>query len=89
MIIMSRIQIEMFCCHFQWVGGFFSFLYPIISAQQRESFMPTHIYFGLAGYIMAIAAALLGLCEKTIFKLYVCNSFASINVMLNIVIHLR
>jgi len=53
----------------QWLGGFFSFLYPIISAQQRESFMPTHIYFGLAGYIMAIAAALLGLCEKAVFKL--------------------
>lgn len=53
----------------QWVGGFFSFLYPIITAQQRETFMPMHIYFGLTGYVMAIAAALLGLCEKTIFKL--------------------
>lgn len=32
--------------------------------------MPTHIYFGLAGYVTAIAAALLGLCEKAVFKLY-------------------
>ncbi|XP_031623209.1 cytochrome b561 [Contarinia nasturtii] len=53
----------------QWLGGFFSFLYPIITAQQRDSFMPTHIYFGLAGYIMAIAAALLGLCEKALFQM--------------------
>lgn len=53
----------------QWIGGFFSYLYPVISAQQRETFMPTHVFFGLAGYVTAVAAAVLGVCEKAIFKL--------------------
>lgn len=51
----------------QWIGGFFSFLYPLISAPQREAIMPLHIYFGLTGYILAVAAALLGLSEKAFF----------------------
>lgn len=33
--------------------------------------MPMHIFFGLVGYVLAIAAALLGLGEKAIFKLWV------------------
>lgn len=31
--------------------------------------MPYHIYFGVTGYVLAIAAALIGLNEKAIFKL--------------------
>ncbi|XP_055316726.1 transmembrane ascorbate-dependent reductase CYB561 [Sitodiplosis mosellana] len=61
------IAIILFIC--QWICGFFSFLYPIIPPQQREQFMPYHVYFGLAGFGASTAAALLGLCEKTIFKL--------------------
>lgn len=62
---------------FQWLGGFFSFLYPLITPQQRENVMPFHVYFGISGYVLAIAAALMGLNEKAIFKLYVSiNSIA-------------
>lgn len=54
---------------FQWIGGFVSFLYPQMNVPQREAFMPIHIFFGMAGYVLAIAAALLGLSEKAYFKL--------------------
>lgn len=55
---------------FQWLGGLFSFLIPMISMPMREKMMPYHVFFGISGYVLAIAAALLGLAEKASFRLY-------------------
>lgn len=51
----------------QWVAGFVSFLYPQMRTPFREAYMPFHIYFGLTGYVLAVAAALLGISEKIFF----------------------
>jgi len=51
----------------QWIGGFVSFLYPQVRQPLKETIMPLHIYFGLTGYVLAIAAALLGISEKVFF----------------------
>lgn len=55
----------LFLC--QWVAGFVSFLYPQIRAPLKEAYMPLHIYFGITGYVLAVAAALLGISEKVFF----------------------
>lgn len=48
-----------------------TFLYPQLKGVQKEKILPIHIYFGLTGYILAIAAALLGISEKASFHMYV------------------
>lgn len=53
----------------QWLGGFISFLYPQLKAAQREQILPYHVFFGMSGFVLAIATTLLGLGEKAIFKL--------------------
>lgn len=73
----------LFCC--QWVAGCVSFLFPGLHASLRASYMPIHVYFGVAGFIGAIAACLLGLNEKAIFTLgpkYA--AFAGEGVLINI-----
>ena len=61
------VAVLLFIC--QWIGGFASFLYPQIRAPLREAIMPYHIFFGLTGYVFAIAAALLGVSEKAFFSM--------------------
>lgn len=58
----------LFVC--QWIGGFVSFLYPQVRTPLKETIMPFHIYFGLTGYVLAVAAALLGISEKVFFHKY-------------------
>lgn len=58
----------LFVC--QWIGGFVSFLFPQVRAPLKEAIMPYHIFFGLTGYVLAIAAALLGISEKAFFHKY-------------------
>lgn len=53
----------------QWVAGCVSFLYPGLHPSLRASIMPIHVYFGVAGFIGAIASCLIGLNEKAIFTL--------------------
>ena len=48
--------------------GFAAYLFPGVREQLRASYMPVHVFFGVAGFVMAIAAALLGLLEKAIFS---------------------
>ncbi|XP_072753419.1 transmembrane ascorbate-dependent reductase CYB561 isoform X1 [Anoplolepis gracilipes] len=57
----------LFCC--QWVAGCISFLFPGLQSPLRASYMPIHVYFGIAAFIGAIASCLLGLNEKAIFTL--------------------
>lgn len=53
----------------QWVAGCVSFLFPGLQTPLRASYMPIHMYFGIAGFVGAIASCLLGLNEKAIFAL--------------------
>lgn len=53
----------------QWVAGCVSFLFPGLSASIRSSYMPLHVYFGVAVFVSAIASCLLGLNEKAFFVL--------------------
>ncbi|XP_025269090.1 cytochrome b561 isoform X2 [Camponotus floridanus] len=57
----------LFCC--QWVAGCISFLFPGLQSSLRASYMPIHVYFGIAAFISAIASCLLGLNEKAFFSL--------------------
>ncbi|XP_006624794.1 cytochrome b reductase 1-like isoform X1 [Apis dorsata] len=60
-------SIILFCC--QWLAGFLCFLYPKLQISLRTSYMPIHVYFGIAGFIGVITSCLLGLNEKAIFAL--------------------
>ncbi|XP_014681556.1 PREDICTED: putative cytochrome b561 [Priapulus caudatus] len=51
----------------QYVSGFVSFLFPKLSLALRQWYMPTHVFFGIAIFLGAIATALMGLTEKLLF----------------------
>ncbi|KAK3592004.1 hypothetical protein CHS0354_031511 [Potamilus streckersoni] len=51
----------------QWVCGFISFLFPRLSLGMRQLYMPNHVFWGLAIFGMAVAAALTGIMEKVTF----------------------
>ncbi|XP_055373336.1 plasma membrane ascorbate-dependent reductase CYBRD1 isoform X2 [Condylostylus longicornis] len=53
----------------QWVGGFVAFLLPGMKESLKATIMPFHVYFGLFGFVLAIASALMGLTEKAIFSM--------------------
>lgn len=53
----------------QYVAGFVAFLAPGLRENYRIAMMPLHIYFGLFGFGLAIASALMGLTEKAIFAM--------------------
>ena len=59
---------SMYFC-LQWVAGCVSFLYPGLQTPLRASYMPLHVFFGIAAFVGAIASCLLGLNEKAIFAL--------------------
>lgn len=63
----GMVTVILFCC--QWVAGCVSFLFPGLQAPLRAAYMPLHVYFGVAGFIGAIASCLLGLTEKALFVL--------------------
>ncbi|XP_068982495.1 transmembrane ascorbate-dependent reductase CYB561-like isoform X1 [Bombus flavifrons] len=60
-------SVILFCC--QWLAGLLSFLYPGLQLPLRASYMPIHVYFGIAGFVGVIASCLLGLNEKAFFAL--------------------
>lgn len=44
----------------QWIGGFVSFLYPVLSAPRREAIMPLHViilYPFLVSFIILITVS--------------------------------
>ncbi|XP_060660612.1 plasma membrane ascorbate-dependent reductase CYBRD1 isoform X1 [Drosophila nasuta] len=53
----------------QYVAGFTAFLVPGMRENYKIALMPLHIYFGLFGFVLAIASAVMGLTEKAIFSL--------------------
>jgi cytochrome b-561 len=57
----------LFCM--QWLCGFISFLFPKLSEGLRRMYLPHHKFWGIAIFVMACAAALMGITEKAIFVL--------------------
>jgi cytochrome b-561 len=53
----------------QYVCGFMAYLVPGTKEPLKEFYMPYHVYFGLAGFVFAIGAALMGLSEKAFFNM--------------------
>ena len=53
----------------QWVAGFVSFLFPRLSDGLRAAYLSYHKYWGIAIFVMVIAAALMGITEKAFFSL--------------------
>ncbi|XP_064455391.1 transmembrane ascorbate-dependent reductase CYB561-like isoform X3 [Ornithodoros turicata] len=53
----------------QFFVGFVTFLFPGLGQLLRAKYLPLHVFFGLAIFVMAVAAALMGITEKLIFKL--------------------
>ncbi|EDV96823.1 GH16482 [Drosophila grimshawi] len=53
----------------QYVAGFMAFLVPGMRETYKIALMPLHVYFGLFGFVLAIASAVMGLTEKAIFSL--------------------
>jgi cytochrome b-561 len=61
------IAVVLFAC--QYVAGFVSYLFPMVKDHLRVLYMPIHIFFGLLGFVMAIATCLLGISEKAFFAM--------------------
>jgi len=53
----------------QWFLGLVTFLWPGLASHLRTTFLPIHIFTGLAIFVLACATALMGITEKTFFKL--------------------
>lgn len=61
----------------QYVAGFTAYLAPGWRQALKIAYMPLHIYFGLFGFVLAIASALMGITEKAIFSMWVvCSTYA-------------
>ncbi|XP_011180565.1 plasma membrane ascorbate-dependent reductase CYBRD1 isoform X2 [Zeugodacus cucurbitae] len=67
----------------QYVAGFTAYLAPGWREALKVAYMPLHIYFGLFGFVLAIASALMGITEKAIFAIPDYSSFSSAGVMAN------
>jgi len=59
------------CYTQQLISGLWCFLYPGVAARHRETLAPYHLFFGISIFVLAVATAVLGFCEKIIFSLYV------------------
>lgn len=53
----------------QFVCGFVAFLFPGLVQIWRTRYLPLHVFFGLAIFVMAIATSLMGITEKLLWKL--------------------
>lgn len=48
----------------QYLIGFFCFLFPKAGASVRSKVLPVHVFIGIFGFVLAIAACLLGIAQK-------------------------
>ncbi|XP_030372365.1 cytochrome b reductase 1 isoform X2 [Scaptodrosophila lebanonensis] len=69
----------------QYVAGFMAFLVPGMKENYKIALMPLHIYFGLFGFVLAIASALMGLTEKAVFAIPNYSELPSSGVLTNII----
>ncbi|XP_041812875.1 transmembrane ascorbate-dependent reductase CYB561 isoform X2 [Chelmon rostratus] len=63
----GMITLVVFCI--QWVMGLLFFLFPVASSRLRASYLPVHVFCGLALLAMAIGTSLLGITEKLLFTI--------------------
>ncbi|KAF8771252.1 Cytochrome b561 like protein [Argiope bruennichi] len=52
----------------QYLFGFVAFLFPGLTKIWRAKYLPLHVFFGLAIFVMVITACLMGITEKIIFS---------------------
>ncbi|XP_055625354.1 plasma membrane ascorbate-dependent reductase CYBRD1 [Toxorhynchites rutilus septentrionalis] len=69
----------------QYVFGFASYLFPGVRDQLRATYMPVHVFFGVLGFVLAIAASLLGLLEKAIFSIKDYRELSAQAVLVNMI----
>lgn len=69
----------------QWIIGFLAFLYPGFPNSLRATIMPVHVFLGLFAFVCAIAAALMGITEKTIYTLHDYSSLPGEGVLVNLI----
>ncbi|XP_030081839.1 cytochrome b reductase 1 isoform X2 [Drosophila hydei] len=69
----------------QYVAGFMAFLVPGMRENYKIALMPLHIYFGLFGFVLAIASAVMGLTEKAIFAIPNYSTLPAAGVLANII----
>ncbi|XP_015188411.1 PREDICTED: cytochrome b reductase 1 [Polistes dominula] len=74
-------SVILFCC--QLLAGFITFLYPGLHESLRSSYMPIHVYFGIATFVGSIAACLIGLNEKAFFSVKNYQDFPSEGILIN------
>lgn len=74
-------SVILFC--FQLLAGFITFLYPGLHDSLRASYMPIHVYFGIATFIGSIATCLIGLNEKAIFSIKDYDKFVPEAILVN------
>lgn len=73
--------IILFVC--QYIMGFVCYLFPMLREPFRIFYMPIHIFCGLAGYVLALAAALMGLSEKAFFAMNNYSQMPSQGLLIN------
>lgn len=69
----------------QWIVGFLAFLYPGFPNSLRASIMPVHVFLGLFAFVCSIAAALMGITEKTLFTLPNYSSLPGEGILVNFI----
>lgn len=69
----------------QWIVGFLAFLYPGFPNSLRASIMPFHVFLGLFAFVCSIAAALMGITEKTLFTLHNYSDLPGEGVLVNFI----
>lgn len=72
----------LFAC--QLVAGLVTFLYPGLKQTLRAAYMPVHVYFGVLGFVCAVASSIMGILEKNIFNVKKYSSFDSETWLVNI-----
>lgn len=69
----------------QWIVGFLAFLYPGFPNSLRASIMPVHVFLGLFAFVCAIAAALMGITEKTLWTLPTYSQLPGEGILVNFI----
>ncbi|XP_062550116.1 transmembrane ascorbate-dependent reductase CYB561-like [Armigeres subalbatus] len=69
----------------QYVVGFVAYLFPGVRVSLRSTLMPTHIFFGVLGFVLSIIAALTGFMAKAIFAVPDYSSLTPEAVLVNMI----
>ncbi|KAM9393833.1 transmembrane ascorbate-dependent reductase CYB561 isoform 1-T2 [Pholidichthys leucotaenia] len=79
----GMVTLILFCL--QWVMGLLFFLCPVASSWLRATYLPIHVFCGLALMVLSIGTSLLGITEKLLFSIMPSYShFAPEGVLANV-----